>query len=340
MLTLVEAVQEMTLRTMRAMHAAHLTFQYPDGNAWKINNPVTGDKVERGGGVGDLLPHAYLFRLSQEWIIDAPPMSLAYAIAFDYFDVLGVTYVPWPDPSGLIEGILAGQIYFPPWNNIVVDLTKYFNDKGKLILSAISDYGMGSSIERLILFTYFCGHVYNKYLPSNLDVNLQKSFAFDDVPLFHYVLHGQYNMSNDYWFDYYMSYVEQLLNTAPTDGPEFYGNLDINNFEWISGNRLAKPVGIAYNEYVNEGIEYFSEEPGLDYMLLHNLYLISYYQRFNLTRNITEDFPIIYNYDDIITETLGTINNQVLLTVNSLESITATNKIHYNAKSHPSKINF
>ncbi len=80
----------------------------------------------------------------------------------------------------------------------------------------------------------------------------------------------------------YMSYVEQLLNTAPSEGPEFYGNLTSNNFEWISGNRLAKPLGKAYSEYIDDGKEYFSEEPGLDYMLLYNLYLISYYQRFNL----------------------------------------------------------
>ena len=151
------------------------------------------------------------------------------------------------------------------------------------------------------LKTYFkyicrCGRIYNRNLPSNFDVNLQKIFAFDEVPLFHYVLHGQYNMSNDYWFDLYMSYVEQLLNTAPAGGPEFYGNLDTDNFEWISGNRLAKPVGVAYDEYVNEGKEYFGEEPGLDYMLLYNLFLISYFEVYNWDRYINDDFPINYNY--------------------------------------------
>ena len=102
MLTLVEAVQEMTLRTMRIMHAAHI-LQYPDHNAWRIKNDVTGNTVSRGGDFADFLPHAYLFRLSQEWITDAIPMSLAYAIAFDYVDLLGVTYVPWPDPTGWSE---------------------------------------------------------------------------------------------------------------------------------------------------------------------------------------------------------------------------------------------
>lgn len=85
------------------------------------------------------------------------------------------------------------------------------------------------------------------------------------LSLLHQVLHGGVNYIDD-------SRYTDLLNTAPCTGPYNYGNGHWDSYEWSSTNRLMYPDRRASNDL--EPIDFPGEYPGLDYMLLHNLYYI------------------------------------------------------------------
>ncbi|MEE9348955.1 MAG: hypothetical protein V3U80_02815 [Flavobacteriaceae bacterium] len=66
----------------------------------------------------------------------------------------------------------------------------------------------------------------------------------------------------------------QLLNAAPFDGPFYHGLNDFSKSGWATKNRFSATLGEQYNG--SRFSEITGNYIGLDYMLLHNMYLLAY----------------------------------------------------------------
>jgi hypothetical protein len=223
-------------------------------------------------------------------------------------------------------------------------ITKHYNNHAKIALSCIGKLDWSESFESLTYWLYKIARYYNTHLGGDYS-----RFTFVHFPLMYIVLHD-INISDDnYYFDYYMSYIERLLDMASVDGPSV-GLYDINNdgtigdydysseFWGTAGKRLVKPVGMDLpDNYQSKHWEY----NGIDYMLLYNLYLLGLYSQDSNSLNITENFPTRYNgwegngltggvdEDDI---TIGKQTDETALHISSLSDIEANNTIKSNAK--------
>jgi len=65
-----------------------------------------------------------------------------------------------------------------------------------------------------------------------------------------------------------------MLNNAPLDGTFFHGATDFSENGWATENRFTASLGAQYNG--NRFEEITGNYSGLDYMLLHNLYLLAF----------------------------------------------------------------
>jgi len=124
---------------------------------------------------------------------------------------------------------------------------------------------------------------------------------YEHFPLMYLTLHDQNNklmQVNGNIFNEDKIIYENLLNTAPLCGPTSYGQ-----YEWSSTSRCVWPENLGKN--TSKNIEY----SGLDYMMLHNLYYITFrsedYKILNIGnlspyRTISADAGIIHAYSSIV----------------------------------------
>jgi hypothetical protein len=257
---------------------------------YRIINPCTGE-VANASGFWDLYPFAYFHRTAAEWITDSPG---------DY--IYG-----YPDQTPFI---------FP------MPVTPFYNDYGRTLLTAISGTYYNQDMERSIKNIYDLGWGYNQFVPNKtLDID---KFCFEHIPLLYYILHG--DKTNHPAFDFYFSYVEELLNFATTSNLQYYGEPN-HSSEWL-GNFLRTPV----SEFLaKDNIEaLYGEYNGLSFMLLHNLFLLTYLDYFNEDRLVEYDFP--YEYEDYPYEgiefLIGSNSTSTFTTINSLEDIEVSSTIN------------
>jgi hypothetical protein len=262
---------------------------------WLVKNPNTLDIVARGGSFEDLLPFGYLFAEAGNYITDLIPSDLHY---------------------NALEPLYIGPI--PLTSNM------FWNEHGRLALATIAGIVWAESFDDLIHWIHRCSKVFNAPLEDN--INDKKAYAFEHFPLMYLVLHENY--PNNYFLDYYLSFIENLLNIASYDGPENYGDFSI--VEWCNPSRLNKPVGLTFQQ---NNPEIYGEYNGIDYLLLYNLFWLVYHTYFNTNRIISETIPIEYqmNGGDTIMQ-LGYKDNPVMFHISSLSTITANNLIESNSK--------
>ena len=219
---------------------------------WLIRNPVTDEIVDRGGDPEDLYLNAYLFAEAGNWI----------------------TNQQWGD--------LHYNSMNEPNTVLPLPISNYWNNHAKIALSCIinSSSGYFNSFRELMHQLYKIANGpkadeedgYNSHLGGDY-----ARFTFVHFPLMYIVLHD-INISRDnYYYHYYMSYVERLLNLAHPEGPST-GLYDINNngtiddndytseFWATNGKRLVKPVGKDLPDNYKSKHREFN---GIDYMLLY-----------------------------------------------------------------------
>lgn len=86
---------------------------------------------------------------------------------------------------------------------------------------------------------------------------------YEWLPLLRQVLHGGDNGIS-------LSFYEILLNTAPPTGPYKFSSTDFPSLIWSATNTLRQP-----DRRGTGSLQFLGEYYGMDYMLLHNLYIIS-----------------------------------------------------------------
>lgn len=257
---------------------------------YRIINPCTGE-VANASGFYDLLPFAYFLRMAAEWITDSPG---------DY--IYG-----YPDQTPFV---------FP------MPVTPFYNDYGRTLLTAIAGTYYNQDMDQSIKNIFDLGWGYNQFVPNKtLDID---KFCFEHIPLLYYVLHG--DKTDHPAFDFYFSYIEELLNFATISNLQYYGEPD-HSSEWL-GNFLRTPV----SQFLAKGnIEYlYGEYNGLSFMLLHNLFLLTYLDYYNENRQINYNFP--YEYEDYPYEgiefLIGSNNTSTFTTINSLKNIEVSSTIN------------
>lgn len=212
---------------------------------WAIINPITRNVTHRGGKPTDLILNARLF-------------STAAAQILNQEDNSHYGFAPKIELSLPLKGY------------------KHFNDHAKLALAVIGKTQYASSFDSILYWCHRCATSYNKDLPPDYQL-----FAYPHFPLMFLVLHEPKLDTQNYFYHYYLSYIEHRLNQAPMNGP-WRGLFDENNDGkidkddhpepfWSAGKRLVKPTGKDYTINPNDPATQPWEYNGLDYMLLYNL---------------------------------------------------------------------
>jgi hypothetical protein len=310
-------------------------------NVWKLYNPVTKDRVARGGKATQIFGNAYYFAAAGQWITDSQFGSMHHGLETNLCTALPMNF-GYSFTSGSFQ--VESNLWDPEFNT----------DYSRLLLSTISNLCNAQSMNDLLFWISRCASYYNYQFASN--ENDIKTFAYEHLPLLKVLLHN--DSPNMVFFDYYMSFIENILDLAPAsqygpcryiydfDNDQIFSGNDYDTREWATANRLWKPIGVSI----------FDEEPageynGLDYMLLHNLYWLAYDYLYSDPKNITEDFPYENDLDltDIFNgyfsvspiplyvapmfpSELGKDSNPTLLHQNSQSSITANNVIDNDGK--------
>jgi hypothetical protein len=149
------------------------------------------------------------------------------------------------------------------------------------------------------------------------------------IPLIRQLLHGGVNFVPS-------SIYENLLNIAPTCGPYNYGNCNYTEYEWSSSNRWRSPEDRgqgcpgAGNPECADPLTEPADYPGIDYMMLFNMYCLAQGSNYMpnyinyMDRIINNDFPITINGI-----TIGNAQNPV--SINAYNSITLSGNVNPNA---------
>lgn len=282
------------------------TWNYNSGiPVYRIKNPCHGDTVHRGGSVIDLRYFAKLFR-------DAS---------------LTITQGAFGDESY----VLSSYPLFEPSFDVLLPYV-WYNTVGRLILSTIADYHFADNLDNLLFNIRKFADFYNKNISGNpLDI---KYFTLEHLPMIHFLLHNE-PMTNNLWH-YYFSHVEQLLDEAPAGGPYCDFFPPTNRFAWTAPNTFDRPIGQFISESGNDRL--IGQYNGLDYMLLFNLYMLTYQSGFNDPININYSIPTLYSYDSYDFEygtntiNIGNENNAAYFTLTSKDQITMNSTVHANGR--------
>lgn len=295
--------------------------------AWEIHNPTTNNLVDRGGEFFDIYPHAYLFAEAGNWINQGfcdflgVPAEVCNFLNLQEFHYGVETHfdhrMPWIFSKNDIDIVVDAGPYdliikdgwikykfllFPPVEVMPIPyadtgVPRHYNDKAKLLLATIAGIDYAASYFDLRSWLDQCANHWNSSLTGE-----KKELIFEHLPLMYLLLHdvdvfGTGMLTELYSFDYF-SKIENLLNIAPPEGPwRFIYDIDGNGIfdpddnpgmEWSVNNRLASPIGKNYFEATEVG-----EFNGLDYMLLHNLYLLTYYSQADRDDFFIIGFPIV-----------------------------------------------
>ena len=130
-------------------------------------------------------------------------------------------------------------------------------------------------------------------------------------PLVHQLLHG---FDGTEMMD--VTEFEELINSAPFDGPYYY---DVNNHSpdpWNKVNLIACPW--------HDSEVFSGRYNGLDYMLLYNLYFLVYNNQPIPYRLVTPDFPLEQDWEEFV---IGDGSHQVPITIPASRMIEANNHI-------------
>lgn len=98
--------------------------------------------------------------------------------------------------------------------------------------------------------------------------NLANEYKYEHLPIIWSILNNNYAYLNPQ----FMNDVKTLLDEAPPCGPYKYvngKNITYGNTNWCSASRLIWPTGVVKDK------NFPGDYNGLDYMLLHNLYLLA-----------------------------------------------------------------
>lgn len=238
---------------------------WPDWGTWtignyRIKNPCTAVNVLRGGSVADLTPMIFQFEGAVRWITDS--------------DSIDVTFNSTP------RGIGAYPIPFSP---------NFFTNTGTLILNTIGNQVHGEDLTSLFLSLRKFAHFFNQNISGN-PYEL-KYFWLDHLPMTSVLLHNENALTPI--FNYYYSHIENLLDSAPFDGPYREEYPAIERKVWAQPSMLGQP----YGSFISEGrVDLFGEYNGLDYMILFNLYHLVHDKLFNYGLVLSEDYPQTYSY--------------------------------------------
>ena len=132
---------------------------------------------------------------------------------------------------------------------------------------------------------------------------------YEHFPLIYEILHGplgNYDPTSQSEWNYYLN----LLNSAPDCGTYNFGQtnydgLPIRPFEWSSDNRLVWPENLGKDNNL-DGSSKTEYRNGIDFMLLHNLFWLTYIQK---------SLYNYYNYSSFPQGAIGTYNNPVTLNI-------------------------
>lgn len=279
--TFTDALGETVTLKLWAKKIAYRTLKWmQQGSNWQIYNKVFGSHVKRGGSVVDLTPNAYLFAEAGNWITEKEWGTL-------HFGLNDIESLADPDKHPL------------PYD-LLVSTPRKGTDLAKLTLSTICGKKYAASFNAVHTNIRKCAAYYNQYFTTNQ--NSIKYYAFEHFPLLYIVFHGfDSNYETDMASHYYFSYIERILNIAPTEGTWRVVN-DVNgdglftyddypNVEWSTGNKLLTPLGVQYHyQHFHDASQQIpGEYNGLDFMLLNNLYWIVHKELMKKTKEIPEN---------------------------------------------------
>lgn len=237
--------------TSRVVHYMHITERKRINKRvtiairrWRIKNPVTGELVKRGPmGWPDVMAwYAYGFARAGRWI------------ANEDLDRKNTV-----DPEREISKLLFTQL----GNGNIATISNTLSQIG-IPMHTYNLYG-----GRLL------GTIANFRGSDTVDVTFNNDFYF--MGLLHYVLHG--NSGTKAKLDNKMSFFQNQLNTAPAEWPYNFGGSDrpASN-DRTSQNLLRNPEdrGTIPTNDPNQMRQRVGEYHGVDYLLLHNLFLLTY----------------------------------------------------------------
>ncbi|MFI5204272.1 MAG: T9SS type A sorting domain-containing protein [Flavobacteriales bacterium] len=313
---------------------------YISQNNWVIKNPVTGLNVFRGDMAWFW---SYGFAEAAGQVLN-PSSQASALITTNPF----ITNSPYNDALTLLDypiyqlqgGTLSGAALTATTlvlNNLIYILWLGLNATNIINKPAQTEAIAIDEMYKFYKLTSVCNCIYTfagigavNETPLALKNGVDGLSA--TVPLYDYqyvtllrqVLHGGSNLNNG-------NIYEDLLNSAPCQGPYNYGNGDFANFEWSSTDRLLYP------ERRGQGLPgynttWFADYPGFGYLLLHNLYYkiqndlgTGGYQVMTnaMYRDVSVDFPL-----STIVGNLG--SNNIPVTIEGFSSITAENTINFN----------
>lgn len=247
-----------SMQTRFIVHIAGIKCQL---KLWSVINPVTNEIVKRGGKPEDLVFNAWFFARAANAIIDSTFESLHYGY----------------DPKITLDLPMPGN--------------KHFNDHAKLALSTISRTHYAASFDTLLYWCYRCAQDYNKKMPPSY-----RLFTYIHFPLMYLILHEPKLDTQNYFYHYYLSYIEKRLNEAPMHGPSsgFRNQKQSPELFWSSGKNLVKPTGKDFKQRKVTQTNSPREYNGLDYMLLYNLFELVRQKYFNDTVKLIHNLPYRY----------------------------------------------
>lgn len=163
-----------------------------------------------------------------------------------------------------ITGTQIHNSIYEPIFDVQLPAGNYWSDHGQLLLRSCLDSSK-----------------YNYLYSNSLNYIDELPFTFEHAPVINLLLSK--NKNELYFNNDLDSYIESLLNSAPYNGPFNYGDSTAPGFSkrWSGTCEYSNPFQ-AFQTYNN----WFSGEyNGLDYMLLHNLYWLTFVQKLPLTDN-------------------------------------------------------
>ncbi|MBK7856297.1 MAG: hypothetical protein IPJ79_16670 [Bacteroidetes bacterium] len=244
---------------------------------WDMKNPVTGEMVQSDGGHSQVF--AYPFECTRGFITGTYGNTDLYAhLRYDYSGTFcptigGDLTVPYPIS---VWNAIPSTVYFNPWavtihidvciNNIpLVNLvTQVFDQDEDICFTllpvtfAVDDY----NINMILSLASTAGNSQLNWNHSEI-ASIADNVDMEIFDLVYATLHDVAPLLSK-------SHYEQILSSAPEDGPYWYDAGDYSP-GWIANSRWSHPHEVPYNNDNFKG-----GKSGNDYMWLYNLYRIAY----------------------------------------------------------------